>query len=176
MIFVTVGQMHPFDRLVRAVDEWATRRGRSDVFAQVGIGGYRPGAFESVELLEPSEFADRIENASLVVSHAGMGTILSVMQRGTPLLVMPRLAKHHETRNDHQVASARMFRERGSVATARDGGEVMAKLDDHESLTPTRRIGSSASDSLLTTIRSFIDGENPDVVIRRVNTERRNAA
>jgi len=176
LIFVTVGQMHPFDRLVRAVDGWALERGRSDVFAQVGVGGCRPRVFESVEMLDPEAFRDRIDGASLVVSHAGMGTILSVMQRGRPMLVMPRLARHGETRNDHQVASARAFRERGSVATASDAPELFAKLDDASTLPPTTRIGTRASDTLLSSIRSFIEGESPEVIIRRVNTPHRDAA
>ncbi len=35
MIFVTVGEQLPFDRLVRAVDEWAAASGK-EVFAQIG--------------------------------------------------------------------------------------------------------------------------------------------
>ena len=36
MIFVTVGTQLAFDRMIKAVDEWAGARGRTDVFAQVG--------------------------------------------------------------------------------------------------------------------------------------------
>ena len=176
MIFVTVGQMHPFDRLVHSVERWAKCRGRTDLFAQVGVGGYRPSSFPSEELLTPGEFRERIGEASLVVSHAGMGTILSVMQIGTPMLVMPRLAMHHETRNDHQIASARMFRERGGLETANDERELPLRLDALETLSPTTRIGPSASDSLLMTIRSFIRGEEPGVGAREVQASRRKAA
>ena len=176
MIFVTVGQMHPFDRLVRAVDEWARDADRRDVFMQVGVGGHRPAHAESVELLTPDEFRSRIAGASLVVSHAGMGTILSVMQVGTPLLVMPRLAEHYETRNDHQIASARMFHTRGGIAVASNPEQLRLHLNNIGSIAPTTRIGSRASDTLLTSIRSFIDGEPPEVVINRARHAQRNAA
>ncbi len=182
MIFVTVGQINRFDRLVRAVDTWAGDTGRADVFAQVGEGGYTPQHCESVELLGPDVFREKIRESELVISHAGMGTILNVMQAGTPMLVMPRLARFHETRNDHQIASARAFRERGGIAVAADEPELREMLDDLETLiAPTRRIGASASDTLLTSIRSFIDGERPEVIVQRARGPgggggRRNAA
>ena len=44
MIFVTVGAQMPFDRMCKAVDAWAAKRGRSDVFAQIGETEWRPSA------------------------------------------------------------------------------------------------------------------------------------
>jgi len=168
--------MHPFDRLVRVVDDWAGTSGNRDVFAQVGVGGYQPKHAKWVELLEPDEFREKIVQASIIISHAGMGTILSVMQHGKPILVMPRLAKFGETRNDHQIASARVFRERGSISTVQDELELAEKLNDLGTVTPTTRISSDASDTLLTTIRSFIHGERPGVIVRSHRESRRNAA
>ena len=70
----------PFDRLVRAVDAWATLRGRQDVFAQTGESDYQPKAIECVAMLPPDEFMQRVEQASLVVAHAGIGSIFAAMQ------------------------------------------------------------------------------------------------
>ena len=42
MIFVTIGSMFPFDRLIRVMDDWTARSGRKDVLAQIGNGGYVP--------------------------------------------------------------------------------------------------------------------------------------
>jgi hypothetical protein len=59
----------------------------------------------------------------------GMGSILTALQYGKPILVMPRLGRLKETRNDHQVATAQRFREMGKVAVAMDEGEIVAQLD-----------------------------------------------
>ena len=40
MIFVTVGSQLPFDRLVRAVDDWAAGNGGAAAFAQIGASSY----------------------------------------------------------------------------------------------------------------------------------------
>ena len=55
MIFVTVGAQMPFDRLITAVDQWAARHGRDDVFAQIGQNGAEPKHVEWTHLLDPSE-------------------------------------------------------------------------------------------------------------------------
>ena len=95
-----------FDRLVEAVDRWAAERGRTDIFAQIGPSEMRPEHLEWTRFLEPAEYRSRIEEATAVVAHAGVGTILIALELGRPLLVLPRRASLGETRSDHQVATA----------------------------------------------------------------------
>ena len=109
MIFVTVGAQMPFDRLVKAVDQWAASQGRGDV-AQIGSTDYRPSAIQWTRFLDPEKFKHRFETAKVVVAHAGTGSIITALQLGKPILVMPRRANLRETRNDHQVATADRFR------------------------------------------------------------------
>lgn len=162
MIFVTVGHQMPFDRLVRGVDEWAASAGRSDVFAQVGTTDYRPGHIEWADRVDPAEFRKRMGEADAIVAHAGMGTILTAMELGTPILVMPRLGRLMETRNDHQVATAERFKALGRLEVAMDETELpaaldrlMARLADIQR-SPT--IDSKASPELLSAVRGFIFG------------------
>jgi len=129
MIFVTVGAQMPFDRLVRAVDAWAARCGNGGVFAQIGRGGYRPAHLRYVEFLEPRAFWTTFTNASAIVAHAGMGTIISALELGKPILVMPRRGDLAETRNDHQLATAQRFRELGLVEVAFHESELPDRLD-----------------------------------------------
>ena len=158
-IFVTVGAQIPFDRLIVAVDAWAAgRAGGHCLFAQVGEKGVRPAHMEFAELLEPPEFKRRVLWADVLVAHAGMGSILTALQYGKPILVMPRLGRLKETRNDHQVATAQRFREMGKVAVAMDEGEIVAQLDGLAALGRTERISDRASDELIAAVRGFIQG------------------
>lgn len=156
MIFVTVGAQMPFDRLVQAVDEWAGARSRSDVFAQIGSEGTPPSNIEFTRFLEAAEFKRRIREADVVISHAGMGTILSALEAGRPILVMPRLGARRETRNDHQVATARRLRELGSVAIAMDEPELLEQLDRLERIAAPDAISPHASGALIGALRDFI--------------------
>ena len=159
MIFVTVGAQMPFDRMVRAVDEWAAARGRSDVFAQINETDYRPRHIEWTRFIEPEQFRARVESARVLVAHAGMGSILTALETGKPILVMPRRGDLQETRNDHQIATAKRFLELGKVAVAFDEKELPGKLDELERLSAAGRISPWASDRLLGALRAFI-GKN----------------
>ncbi|MCU0779024.1 MAG: hypothetical protein MUF86_15345, partial [Akkermansiaceae bacterium] len=93
--------------MLHVIDSWARENQRKDVFAQIGAGAWKPDFIEYVEFLEPREFKRRFNEASLIISHAGMGTILSALLHGKPILVMPKLASLGEHRNEHQLATAR---------------------------------------------------------------------
>jgi UDP-N-acetylglucosamine transferase subunit ALG13 len=157
LIFVTVGTELPFDRLVRAVDRWASENGRSDLFAQIGQGSWVP-KFPYKQFLEPSEFAEKFQSATLVVAHAGMGTILTALHYGKPLIVVPRLAALGEHRNDHQLATAQRLLEMGRIYVASNEDELRSQLDNYDQLRLTNsvRIGPSAGEDLISALRTFI--------------------
>ncbi len=157
VIFLTVGTQLPFDRLVRALDEWAGRAGRTDVVAQTGPTQYAPRHLRHQAFVAPSEFARLTSEAELVVSHAGMGTILSALGTGTPILVMPRLASLGEHRNDHQLATARRLQELGRIRVAMNETELAALLDVTDTVSGGKRIGPYASDQLLARLQRFIE-------------------
>lgn len=158
MIFVTVGTDLPFDRLVRVVDEWAASCGRSDVFAQIGEGGWRPRHIAHSEFLQPPEFREKFQSARLIISHAGMGTILTALQHGKPILVMPKLARLREHRNEHQTATARHMMRKAGVNVAFDEEELRAKLARIDLLAAAERIGEQADEGLINGLREFIRG------------------
>ena len=157
MIFVTVGAQMPFDRLVKTVDQWAKDNRRDDVFAQIGQSEYRPSHIQWTNFLEPEEFKRKYEAAKVIVAHAGTGSIITALQLGKPVLVMPRRASLRETRNDHQVATSEQFRRFDSVEVAWDESELLTKLEGIDDLHGSQRIDSYASSELVKAIRAFID-------------------
>lgn len=156
MIFVTVGSDIPFDRLVKAVNRWARERNRHDIFAQVGKGGWEPDFVPFAAMLEPPEFKERLVASSIVVGHAGMGTILSALQSSKPILVMPRRGHLGETRNDHQMATARELLAMSAVNVAFDEEELTACLDRLGEFVPNERISPFASQELVGALHGFI--------------------
>jgi UDP-N-acetylglucosamine transferase subunit ALG13 len=156
MIFVTVGSSISFDRLIRAVDDWAGTRNRRDVFAQIGQTEYKPRNIEAVQLLDPSEFRKHVIAADLIVAHAGMGSIITALENGKPILVLPRRACLLETRNDHQVATAVQFAKKDGVIVAMHEGELSTKLDQAGKFVVKTKLTTEASPELISAIREFI--------------------
>lgn len=158
MIFVTVGHQTPFDRLVEAMDRWAESSGH-DCLAQIGDGRHEPRHMRFSRWMSPQEFQQAMEQADAIVAHAGTGTILTAMQLGKPVLVLPRHSSRQETRNDHQIATARHFAAAGHVLVAHDEAELPQKLPQLLQARPTARIGGVASDELLAAVRTFVFGD-----------------
>ncbi len=156
MILVTVGTDLPFDRMVKVVDAWAGETGRKDVFAQIGETHWKPQHLAFAPFIEPADFNVRFGQADVIVAHAGMGTILSALQWGKPLIVMPRRAYLGEQRNEHQLATAKHLSALGKITVAFDEAELRHHLDHLDALAVKARVGPYASESLTQAIREFI--------------------
>jgi UDP-N-acetylglucosamine transferase subunit ALG13 len=159
MIFLTVGAQMPFDRLVRRVDSWAAMRGRNDLFAQIGNTALRPAHVEWTHFLDPLDYRRRLAEADVIVTHAGMGTILTALEFGRPILVLPRRADLRETRTDHQLGTAHALAEAHRISVAWNDDELLHSLDQLDQLPAPRRVTSCASLPLLTALRAFIRGD-----------------
>jgi UDP-N-acetylglucosamine transferase subunit ALG13 len=149
----------PFDRLISAVDDWAGATGRGDeVFAQIGHTSHVPRHIAWVTMIEGSEFRRLFERADLIVSHAGMGTILAALETERPLVVVPRRADLGEHRNDHQLATVARLAKRGIINAANDERDVISYLDGRAEVHVAQRIDEVASTSLIDCIRRTIRG------------------
>ena len=129
MIFVTIGSAFPFDRLIRAMDAWAETTGRGDeCLAQIGEGAYRPAHMDWRTSLTESDFAATVKAARVVVSHAGMGSVITAMRHQTPIVLLPRRLAAGEHTTDHQMATARWLEDKPGVFIAQGETELAARI------------------------------------------------
>ena len=105
MIFVTVGTNEaPFDRLLDAVDALELDE---ELIVQHGSSLVHPEGALCVEALPLDELTALVRQARIVVTHAGVGTILTALANGKRAVVVPRLRCYGEAVDDHQVEFAR---------------------------------------------------------------------
>lgn len=112
MIFLTIGSDTPFSRLVKQFDTWCKGHPGHEAFAQIadiGPSDYVPTSVEWIKKLPADEFSKVFSEADMIIAHAGMGSILSALSAGKPIVVMPRRGHLGETRNDHQYATSQRF-------------------------------------------------------------------
>ncbi len=128
MIFVTVGQMLGFDRLIRAMDNWAAEHPEEEVFAQIGDGAYKPEFMKWVDMLKSCEFKSTVANAEVICAHAGMGSFFVSTENGKPLVMLPRKVELKEHTTDHQVHTLRWLRQKPSVFAADTEAELPAAI------------------------------------------------
>ncbi|MEM9969488.1 MAG: glycosyltransferase [Pseudomonadota bacterium] len=119
MIFVTIGTVFPFDRLIAAMDAYVGETGVPCV-AQIGKGTYSPRHMDWHESLPGDAYKRSIREADVIVSHAGMGSIITALQAATPIVVLPRRFEAGEHTTDHQMATARWLEDKPGVFVAWD--------------------------------------------------------
>jgi len=89
----------------------------------------------------------------LIVSHAGMGSIISALKFKKPIIIFPRMAEKGEHRNNHQFATAKWLEDKSGIKVAWDEAALMELLNDAEKLTSGDEISEFASAELLTNLK-----------------------
>jgi UDP-N-acetylglucosamine transferase subunit ALG13 len=119
VIFVTIGSMFPFDRMIRAMDAWAAEAAAGEeIVAQIGAGSFEPRHMAWVRKLERQDYLATIARARLIVAHAGVGSIVSAGEQGKPIVVLARRAAYGEHTSDHQVETTLWLRDKPGVQVA----------------------------------------------------------
>lgn len=122
MIFVTVGSSDlPFDRLVRDAGAVAADEA---MIVQRGASRVRPAHGVCVDFMSFDEVIAHMRAARVVVTHAGVGSIMSALTAGKRPVVVPRLRRLREAPDDHQVELGRRLRSLELVTLAETPPEL----------------------------------------------------
>jgi UDP-N-acetylglucosamine transferase subunit ALG13 len=157
VIFVTVGTNEaPFDRLVHAVSGLVHDE---EVVVQHGASAVRPEGATCIGFLPFDEMVELVRRARVVVTHAGVGSIMVALSQGKRPVVVPRLSRFGEAVDDHQVPFGQRLSGRGLVTLVEDLSQLPSAIDDEHAavgLESTGRLG--LAQDLATYLRSLIDG------------------
>lgn len=142
MILVIMGmEVHPFDRLARAVDRLKqTNQLPDDVLIQLGACNYVPQYARFERYFSFGALCDAITSAAVVVTHAGAGSTLTCIQQGKHPVMIPRRASEGEHVDDHQLPFTQKICEIGLATPVYEMDELAAAID----LARSRAITSSA--------------------------------
>ena len=108
-VFVTLGTIkpYPFDRLVQRVA--AVLPPDVEVVWQLGATPAPVGLRGEVhEQMRQDEFTAHVRSADVVITHSGVGTVMSLIESGVFPVVVPRRAGHGEHVDDHQAEIAEL--------------------------------------------------------------------
>ena len=133
MIFVTLGtQKFQMNRLIKAVDEIALSV-KEEIFIQRGFSDYVPKNCKYVDFLDADKYDEKISKCSILITHAGVGTIITAINNKKPIIVVPRMNKYLEHVDDHQCQIASAFSSKGCVLECRDTNRLKEYIDKAKS-------------------------------------------
>ena len=127
MILVTLGtQDKNFERLLKAIDKEIDKGNIKDkVVVQAGYTKYKSKNMEIFKSVSNDRLEELMDEASLIITHGGVGSILTALKHHKKVIATPRLAKYNEHTNDHQKQIIEEFGRLGYIIPLKD----LTKLD-----------------------------------------------
>lgn len=123
MIFVVVSTGH-FDPLI---EECARLSQKFDFFGQIGSGAFAP-PFPYFRIAEPRILERHMNEAELVVSHAGTGMLSTLYHLKKPAVVVPKQRRYGEM-NDGQVELAQKWGRLGMAVLCMDVKDLQSAIE-----------------------------------------------
>jgi UDP-N-acetylglucosamine transferase subunit ALG13 len=158
LIFVTVGALFPFDRLIRLMDELAPHFPEEEFFAQIGRGTYTPRNMKFARLLEASEFRRLLGQSRLLVAHAGMGSVISALEINHAVVQLPRKMELGEHTTDHQAATARWLEGKQGIHIAWEDADLEGVIRKALSADPAlQALTPFAAQPFIERLKGYID-------------------
>lgn len=138
MIFITLGtQKFQFDRILKEIDKLIDegKIDSKDVNVQCAYTEYVPKNFEIFKL-KPQEEIDKItDEADIIITHSGTGSIINSLRKQKKIIIVPRMKRYGEHVDNHQLELAKVFNEKYGIPVLteiNDLYEMMQKLDEYK--------------------------------------------
>lgn len=157
MIFVTLGtQDKSFERLLAEVERlMELGKIQEDVIVQAGTTAYQSEKMRIHDLLPMDEMERLTGQCRLLITHGGVGSIISGLKHGKTVIAVPRLEKYKEHVNDHQTQIIRNFGSRGHIIGTEGVEELEAALEKANAFVPTAY--QSNTENMIDLIKRHID-------------------
>lgn len=160
MIFVTLGtQDKDFSRLLEAIDKEVEKGNiKEKVIVQAGYTKYESKNMEILDLVSQDEFDKIMDGASLIITHGGVGSILSGIMKGKTVIAAARLKKYKEHTNDHQKQIVKQFSDDGYILELRDFQKLGKLLEKARTFKPRKFV--SNTQNIIDLIGNYIEEDN----------------
>ncbi len=156
MILVATGT-HPqqFNRLITEVDSLAERKIiKEKVIMQIGYSTYVPSHAEWFKFIDYWKMLKLIKNASTVITHGGIGSVLLSVRLNKRTIVVPRMKKFKEHTNDHQLEIAKELAGQRKIIPVYDISKLADALQEIKSFKSAK---SDRTHKILDIVNKFLE-------------------
>ena len=134
MILVTLGtQDKTFERLLIAIEKEVKKGNIKDkIIVQAGYTKFDTKNMELFDLLPIDELEKLTKECDFLITHGGVGSIMTALKHNKKVIAAPRLEKYKEHTNDHQKQVIDSLSEFGYILKLNDEfdnlGEILKKV------------------------------------------------
>lgn len=157
MILVTLGtQDKPFNRLLEAIDKQIKLGNIKDkVVVQAGLTKYESKDMEIIDFIPIEKFDDLIKSCDILITHGGVGSIITGLKNHKKVIAAARLSKYKEHYNDHQLQIIENFSREGYILSLDNFDDLDKVLKKLKNFKPKEYI--SNTQNMLQLVKDYID-------------------
>ena len=157
MILVTLGtQDKSFERLLKAVQK-AIDEGyiKEKVVVQAGYTEFTSKDMEIFDFIPRDRFDELIEKCDILITHAGVGSILTGLNNGKKVIAAARLSEYKEHINDHQIQIVEKFDRLGYILPLKDFDKLGELIKEAKKFQPKKYV--SNTENIIKHLEEYID-------------------
>ena len=115
MILIVVGlHKQGFKRLIMKMDEIGPKID-DEIIMQIGHTDFTPKNVPFFRFKTNDEIRRIYLESDLVITHGGVGSIMTALRFGKPVISVPRLSRYDEHKNDHQLDIVDLFNKKNLI-------------------------------------------------------------
>lgn len=126
-----------------------------DVIVQAGHTVYQSNKMKILDFISQVELGKLIKQASYIITHGGVGSIIGGIKANKKVIAVARLEKYNEHVNDHQLQIVKNFNEKGYIIGLENATLLKNALENINSFIPKKYI--SNTQNILNIVSNYID-------------------
>ncbi len=157
MILIMLGtQNNSFHRILEEVDRLIDSNIiKEEVIAQTGYTKYKSRNIKTIDFM-PNEELEKLEHqANYIITHGGVGSIISSIEKGKKVIAVPRLKQFGEHVNDHQLDIVQSFDKMGYIIGIASISQLEEAIKKIKTFQPKKYIQNTGN--IIKIISEFID-------------------
>ena len=149
-------QNNSFKRLLEEIDKLINKGViKEKVVVQAGYTKYKSKNMEIFSLIPQEKLEEYQKQANLIITHGGVGSIITSLKLGKKVIAVPRLHEYGEHVNDHQKQIVENFDKEGYIIGIKDVLELEKAIEKLESFKQKKYEGNNKK--MLSIIENYID-------------------
>ena len=157
MILVLLGtQNNSFHRLLEEVDK-NIKDGtiKEEVIVQSGYTKFQSHRMRIIDLMSKEQLAEFQEEATLIITHGGVGSIVSSIEKGKKVIAVPRMHEYGEHVNNHQKEIVEDFNDKGYIIGIENVEDLKGAIIKSKTFEPVKY--QPNNQKMLKIIENFIE-------------------
>ena len=157
MILVLLGTQHnEFTRLLQEIEN-CIKLGiiNEKVVVQAGVTKFESNNMEIFDMISKEELEKYVEEADLIITHGGVGSIIMALNKNKKVIAVPRLHEYNEHVNDHQRQIVKVFNEKKYIIGIQNVEDLSEALKQIKDFKPQKY--QSNNTKMISIIGNFID-------------------